>query len=300
MSVTIKGGSFYVNGVKTQLAGNHTWNNVQQINGEKIGIDRITGNFTRLWTIETKGANFADSHWGSNSPGFVKISNGPWKKDGSLNKKYYENLENSVKKADKKDIVTGVVLFEGSIPDIFGQAWENHPFNGLGPKEHFDVHTKGPWNKFQRAHVKEVVKTLEPYNNVIYEVGNELMSQSTRWFQKKVVKWINKWTDKPVGVSYARGIRASRGRDEAAWMRKTGADWFAPSATALSRGQFSSIKAPIVLDTDHSWPMASNVSGLRNAWDKGYNLWVMDGFNGTMLRNQNNLQPDRDFIRSVL
>jgi hypothetical protein len=300
MSVTIKGSDFYVDGKKTQLAGNHTWNTVQPIAGERIGIDKITGNFTRLWTIETKGANFAQSHWGSNTPGVARIENGPWKKDGSLNNKFYESLEKSVKSAGKRDIITNVVLFEGSIPDIFPQAWENHPFNGLGPKTHDEVHTKGKWNKLQRAHVKQVVKTLESYDNVMFEVGNELMSQSTKWFQKRVIKWINKWTDKPVGVSYARGIRASRGRDESVWMKKTGADWFAPSYTALARGQFSDFKGPIVLDTDHSWPMASNVPALSSSWNKGYNLLVMDGFNGTMLRNQGNLQPDRNFINSVV
>lgn len=300
MSITIKGKHFYKDGKRIRLAGNHTWNNVQEIAGEKIGIDRVTGNFTRLWTIETKGAIFSQSIWGSNTPGVVKISNGPWKKDGTLNKTYYKNLESTVKKAEKRDIVTGVVLFEGSIPDIFPQGWENHPFNGLGPKSHEQVHTRGPWNKFQRAHVKEVVKTLEKYDNVIYEVGNELMSPSTNWFQKQVVKWINKWTNKPVGVSYARGIRASSGRDESVWMKKTGADWFGPTFTALSRGQFSGVNAPIVFDTDHSWPLRSNVAGLQSAWNSGYNIWLMDGFNGTMLRNQGSLVADRNFINSIV
>lgn len=300
MTVTIKGDDFLVDGKRTQLAGNHTWNTVQTIGGEKIGIDKITGNFTRLWTVETKGAVFSQSIWGSNTPGVVKIENGPWKKDLSLNKTFYRNLEDAVVEADKRDIVTGVVLFEGSIPDIFPQAWENHPFNGFGPKEHFDVHTKGKWNKYQRAHVKEVVETLEPYDNVIYEVGNELMGTSTRWFQKKVVEWVNKWTDKPVGVSYARGIRASRGRDESVWMKRTGADWVGPTATALAAGQFSSFKGPVVFDTDHSWPLQSNVAGLQASQRREESIWLMDGFNGTMLRNQSSLVPDRNYIDSLV
>lgn len=291
---------FYVDGQRLRLAGNHTWNNVQTIEGERIGIDKVTGNFTRLWTIETKGAVFAGSIWGSNTDGVTSIENGPWKKDGSLNSKYYQALERSVKAANKQDIVTGVVLFEGSIPDIFPQGWERHPFNGLGPKDHPDVHTKGKWNKFQRAHVKEVVKTLEPYGNVIYEVGNELMSASTKWFQRKVVEWVQKWSDKPVGVSYARGIRASRGADESNWMKRTGADWVSPTATALFGGQFSKFKGPIVLDTDHSWPLASNVPGLAKAWSQGHDLWLMDGFNGTMLRNLDSLVPDRNYISDLV
>lgn len=300
MSVTIKGDDFLVDGKRVTLAGNHTWNTVQTIGGEKISIDKITGNFTRLWTVETKGAVFSQSIWGSNTPGLVKIENGPWKKDGSLNKTFYDNLEEVVAKAEKKDIVTGVVLFEGSIPDIFPQGWENHPFNGLGPEEHFDVHTKGKWNKYQRAHVKEVVKTLEPYGNVIYEVGNELMAASTRWFQGKVVEWVKKWTDKPVGVSYARSIRASRGRNELDWMKRTGADWVGPTATALSAGQFSSFKGPVVFDTDHSWPLTSNVPGLQVSNRRGESIWLMDGFNGTMLRNQDSLVADRNYINALV
>jgi hypothetical protein len=115
-----------------------------------------------------------------------------------------------------------------------------------------------------------------------------------------VVKWIQKWSDKPVGVSYARTIRASRGRNEFQWMKKTGADWMAPSATAIGRGQLSSFKGPVILDTDHSWPLQSNVPGLQSAWNRGNDLWLMDGFNGTMLKNQQSLMPDRNFINSVV
>jgi hypothetical protein len=135
---------------------------------------------------------------------------------------------------------------------------------------------------------------------VIYEVGNELMSNSTKWFQKQVVKWVRKWTNKPVGVSYARGIRASSGRNELTWMQKTGADWYGPTFTALNNGQFSNTNKPIIFDTDHSWALQSNVSGLQSAWNRGYNLLLMDGFNGTMLRNQQSFVSDRNFINSIV
>lgn len=299
MDVSIKGSKFTLNGKPTQLAGNHTWDNVQRIEGEKTGIDKVTGNFTRLWTIETRGAVFSQSIWGSNTEGLVSIQDLPWKSDGSLNKRYYKSLEETVKKAERRDIVTGVVLFEGSISG-FPTGWDNHVFNGLGPESPDQVHTRGHWNRFQREHVKKVVKMLELYDNVIYEVGNELMASSTGWFQPWVVKMVKKWTDKPVGVSYARGIRASNGRNESAWMLRTGADWFAPTYTAIRAGQFSRVKKPIVFDTDHSWPLRSNVPGMVDMWNRGHNILLMDGFDGTMLRNQGSLAPDRDFINSAL
>jgi hypothetical protein len=300
--ITIKGNNFYVDGKKEQLAGNHTWNTVQSINGERIGMNRITGNFTRLWTIETRGAFFADSFWGSNTPGVVKIDDVPWRKDksGRLNSGYYDALERTVKIADKQGKTVGVCLFEGSIVPYFdtgGDSWRLHPFNGMkdGPTESWQVHSKGPWNKYQRDHVKEVTSRLEKYDNVMYEVGNELNRESIKWFQGKVIEWVKSFTDKPVGASYAQGMKPSAGRTQD-WLTGIDADWIAPSGPVKLPG----FKGPQILDTDHAWPLWSNVAGLQNAWDDGRSIWVMDGFNGTMLRNQESLQPDRNFIDSVI
>ena len=299
--ITIKGDSFYIDGEKTQLAGNHTWNNVQSINGERIGMNKVTGNFTRLWTIETKGANFADSVWGSNTPGVVRVQNVPWKDDGTgdLNPAYYDALEKSVKAADKLGITVGVCLFEGSIIPIFGadgNAWKLHPFNGMknGPTEPSQVHAKGPWNEYQRAHVKEVTSRLEKYDNVMYEVGNELDRESVKWFQRKVIEWVKGFTDKPIGASYATRMKPSAGRTQD-WLTNIDADWIAPAGAEKLPG----FAGPQILDTDHSWPLRSNVPELVNVWNDGRSIWLMDGFSGTMLRNQGSLQPDRNFIESV-
>ena len=145
----------------------------------------------------------------------------------------------------------------------------------------------------QLAHIKRMVKTLEPYNNVVYEVGNELTKPSTSWFQGWVVKQVQRLTDKPVGVSYARGVHPSGGQQ---WMRRAGADWLAPGGPAPVAG----FKGPQVLDTDHSWALRSNVPGLQTAARAGRPIWLMDGFRGTMLANIDSLAPDRAFISSLL
>lgn len=296
-SIEVKKDGFYGDGNRLRLAGNHTWNTVQPIEGKTISLDRLTGNFTRLWTLETKGVNFNDNpNWSSGTPGVASISDVPWKKDGSLNKRYYDRLETVVKRAEKRDIVTGVVLFEHTLQAYFSQGWENHPFNGLGPKAADQIHTKGPWNKFQRAHVKEVVETLEPYNNVIYEVGNELHRNSISGFQQKVVKWVKKFTDKPVGVSYAVSVY----RDQS-WLTRAGADFIVPSNATRSGGvrRLPGFKGPQILDTDHAWALNSNVPGLQQAWNQNRPLWLMDGMDGTMLRNNMSLVPDRNFISDL-
>jgi len=278
-----------------KLAGSHTWNTVQPFNNVTTPLRKLVGNFTRLWTIETRGMVLQNSTWGSNTPGLVRVQDVPWKKDGSLNKRYYNRLENVVRKAARRDVVTGVVLFDHAFNAYFPRGWEFHPLNGLGPKDATEIHTKGRWNKYQRAHVKEVVKRLEDYDNVIYEVGNELHRNSVPWFQRTVVKWVKKWTDKPVGVSYASGIKPSRGRNQD-WITGTGADWAAPQGGQRVTG----FKGHYVFDTDHASALRTNVSGLRSAWKRGDSLWLMDGLDGHILRNQGSLAADRNFISASI
>ena len=108
---------------------------------------------------------------------------------------------------------------------------------------------------------------------------------------------VKKFTDKPVGASYAAGVYVNQ-----SWLTKVDADFIVPTQGARSGGvrKIAGFKGPQLLDTDHGWALTSNVAGLRTAWDQGRSIWLMDGFNGDVLRNRDNLQPDRDFITSVL
>jgi len=277
-------------------AGTHTWNTVQPFNGKTTKLAQLVGNFTRLWTVETRGMVLQGSAWGSRSRGLVRVSDVPWKSDGSLNKRYYARLEKVVKRAERRDILTGVVLFDGAFPSYFPQGWNNHPFNGLGPKGPEYIHSRGPWNTFQRDHVRRVVNILEPYDNVIYEVGNELHSSSVPWFQQRVVKWVKGMTDKPVGVSYARGLYADQ-----SWMTRVGADWIVPNVSTRAGGvrRLPGFNGPQVLDTDHGSSLTSNVGMLRRGNEIGMPLWLMDGMGGAILMNRNSLAPDRAYISSL-
>jgi hypothetical protein len=292
VTVTIRGDQFLVDGRPITLAGNHTWDVVQPINGNRTSLDKLTGNFTRLWTVETRAFVNNRPPFAGNDPGLIRVNGGPWRKDLSLNPRFYRRMERAVAAADQRDMVTGVVLFEGSLPDLFPRAWEFHPFRGKGPATHHDVHTQAPWNRYQQAHVRKMVRTLEPYDNVIYEVGNELAKPSITWFQRWVVGLVNKLTDKPVGVSYARAVHPEGGQQ---WMRTTGADWIAPGGPA----KVSGFNGPQVLDTDHSWALRSNLPGLQIAAKAGRPIWLMDGMRGSMLRNIDSLAPDRAFIDSI-
>jgi hypothetical protein len=277
-------------------AGSHTWNIVQPFNGITTPLSRLVGNATRLWTVETRGMVLQGSAWGSNSRGTVRVGAVPWNDDGSLNPAYYHRLRKVVAQAARRDILTGVVLFDNAFTSYFPQGWANHPFNGLGPSRPSQVHTRGPWNRFQRAHVNRVVDTLTGFDNVVYEVGNELPAGSTRWFQGAVVRWVKERTNRPVGVSYAVGTWRNQ-----SWLTKQGADFIVPNNSPRAGGvrRIPGFRGPQLLDTDHGWALQSNVNGLRQAWNQGRAVWLMDGLNGDILRNNGSLQPDRDFITSV-
>jgi hypothetical protein len=275
-------------------AGSHTWDTVQPFNEKTTGLNKLVGNFTRLWTIETRGFVADGSKWGSNTSGLIQVQAVPWKKDGSLNHEYYKRLRGVVRRAEAMDILTGVVLFDHAFQGFFERGWENHALNGLGPSSAEFVHTKGAWNKYQRLHVKAVARTIEPYQ-AIAEVGNELHRNSVNWFQGKVIKWWRKFSDKPIGVSYASGMKASSGRSQG-WIARTGADWAAPAGGERIPG----FRGGYVFDTDHASPLRSNVAGLKAAWSRGDALWLMDGLTGRILKNIDDLDPDRSFLDSVL
>lgn len=271
-------------------AGNHTWDTVQPFNGKTTKIDDLTGNFTRLWTVETEGMVLDNSKWGSNSKGLVEVEDTPWKKNGKLNDGFYDRLEKVVDKAEKKDMVTGVVLFDGAFNRFFDQGWENHNLNGYkGLDDVRDVHTLGKHNDAQKAHVKETIKTLADNDNVIFEVANEIDGSGGVAWTKKVIKWVKKFTDKPVGASYIT-------RKDNDWMEDSGADFVAPGGSGSVKGFSDKVT---IFDTDHISPLRTNVAGLSNAWDDGRPLWLMDGLDGDVLRNQGSLNSDRAFIDGI-
>lgn len=277
-------------------AGSHTWDVLQPFNGKHTHLNELVGNFTRLWTVETRKFLPSASKWGSNTTGMMRVGLVPWLKDGAPNKKYYARLDHVVKQAEKRDVLTGVVLFENAFTSYFQGGWENHALNGLGPANATEVHTRGPWNGYQRQHVKLVAEVIGKYPNAIAEVGNELHRNSVKWFQKAVVRWWRKFSDKPIGVSYASGMKASAGRSQE-WIAKTRADWAAPAGGERVAG----FKGAYVYDTDHASPLKTNVSGLSAAWGRGDALWLMDGLSGRILKNDpSGLHADRRFIMSVL
>jgi len=300
--IKIRNDQFRYRGENLRLAGSHTWDTVQSFGGRLRPLRQLVGNFTRLWSVEVPRVTLdGPQPWSTGRDAIVSPM--PWRRvDGKfdlekLNPAYFDRWEQVVKSTRRQGKVAGVVLFDGAFNRFFGaDEWARHPLNpsnnaqGVGPSAVNLVHSRGPWNRYQKRVVRELVRRLEPFDNVIYEIANEpdRSSVTTGW-QRKFVSFVQKLTDKPVGVSYV-----TRTSDE--WMKRSGADWFAPASLGAN---ISGLDGPVVADTDHASPLRSNVDGITGAFRNGQPVWLMDGLEGSVLRNVTSLQADRDFITGV-
>ncbi|MFZ9889991.1 MAG: hypothetical protein ACO3JL_21045, partial [Myxococcota bacterium] len=238
--VVAKGQHFEIAGKRLKLAGNHTWDTVVKFGGKSTPLTALVGNFTRLWPVEvsrltTNGA----SDWTTNKE--FAITPLPWKRTNGkfdldkLNTLYFDRLEAKVKQAEEMGMVVSVVLFDGAYNRFFGtEEWTKHPLNpnnnlqGVGPSHVNGIHASGDHVPYQRKYVKEVIRRVGGYPNVLFEIGNELHSSSVAW-QKSMVRLVKKRSDRPVGVSYVTSLRDN------AWMKTSGADWFAPHFSSPTR-----------------------------------------------------------------
>lgn len=287
---------FEINNKPLVLGGDHTWNNVVSMGGQLAPLG--SGNFERLWTYEASKVNTDfGARWDTDK--ILDASPIPWARRKrkfdleEVNPAYLKRLESRVKRALRQGKVAAVNLFEGS---LVSRSWEWHAFNPknnrqkAGPDNHYEVHTKGPWNKYQLRYVRTVINRLEKYNNVIYEVGNEPQGRaaSIEW-SKMIIKKVNSWTKKPIGATHVPHTSYT-------WMLDSGADWISPVVSPYTRPSF---RGPVVFDTDHSWPLRSNVTGLRAAINSGMIPWIMDSHNNYVLVGPSQ-KADKDIITGLI
>lgn len=287
---------FHINNRPLTLGGDHTWNNLVTMGGQLAPLG--SGNFERFWTYEASKVNTDfGARWDTNK--ILNVGPIPWaQKEGKfnleeVNKNYLRRLERRVKEALNKGKVVAVNFFEGS---LVSRSWEWHAFNPknniqkVGPSSVSLVHTKGDWNKYQLSYIKKVINTLEKYNNVIYEVGNEPQGRyaSVDW-SKMIIDNVNKWTAKPIGASHVSHTSYT-------WMLDSGADWISPAISPETRPNF---KGPVVFDTDHNWPLRSNVLGLKTAIKNNMIPLIMDSYNNYVLVGYNQ-SGDKDVITGLI
>jgi len=136
----------------------------------------------------------------------------------NFNPEYFERLKDFVKEASDRDIIVEVTLFCSTYQDSY---WTRNPFNpgnninntGLSDRKKSNTTGNGALMKYQAALVEKIVKELNSFDNVFFEIQNEPWADNGI----KVMRMLK--TLDPQGMNWAKW--AEEGSKESLdWHRK--------------------------------------------------------------------------------
>lgn len=296
------------------LVGSHTWENFQDIGPageapfdyrEYLNLLRTWNhNFIRLWLWEHAwssgpigGEAFVDPMpYARTGPGNAR--DGRPKFDlSTFNEAYFERLRERVALAQERGIYVGIILFVSESVKKCGNVdalWPGHPFHRDNNVNGIDGDADGNgWGdetqtlripaitSLQKAFVRKIVDTVNGFDNVLYEIGNECAggAANVAW-QYELIRYVReceagKPKQHPVGMTGA----GPRNED----LFKSAADWVSPDASAPKPYDYRTNPPPadgakvVLPDTDHLWGAA----GYDRAWVwksflRGHNPIYMD------------------------
>jgi hypothetical protein len=291
------------------LTGSHTWWNQGDVSWPVCAhgrpgrfdydayLDRVARwghNFVRLWRVEL-------TRW--TECGVVNgVSLQPWARTGpgtaadglpkfdltKFEPRYFNSLRARVAAAQRRGIYVGVMLFEGFSPQWFEDAWAGHPFNGgnnvNGVEADIDGNGKGvEFHRYasprvvalQRAYVREVVDTLNRFDNVIWEIANEAGRGSTSW-QYQMIQYIRRYeARKPKQHAVGMTFAAPDGTNEE--VLRSPADWISPGGAAYEyTPAVADGRKVSLLDTDHVCQVCGSSQVVWKNFTRGHNVLLMD------------------------
>ncbi len=307
-------------GKAVYLTGSHTWNNLVDMSAaeppERFDfpayvqwMKRYNHNFMRLWAWELVNWNTQGNR--EKKAQVHSVFPQPWMRTGpgkaldgkpkfNLKKHdpvYFKRLKERVKLAAEHDIYVSVMLFEGWGLQFSPSAFLNHPFhpanningiNGDGNSDGSGVEIHALADEaitaLQEAYIKEVVQTVNSFDNILYEISNENHPPSTKW-QYHMIRFIKDLEKKlpkqhPVGMTfqYKGGSNST--------LFQSPADWISPNP----HGGYRDNPPPsdgakvIITDTDHLWGIGGNHQWVWKSFLRGLNPIFMDPYKCSVLR----------------
>jgi hypothetical protein len=252
-------------------------------------------NFFRLWrwevtkwtdTFTDRETKFCRPHpWLRTGPGQA-IDGAPKFDLTRFDGEYFERLRSRVEKARDSGIYVAVMLFEGWALQ-FTDGWKHHPFHGPNNVNGVEADLNGDGSgaefnmrnatgigrrigELQEAYVRQVIDTVNEFDNVLYEICNESHAESTEW-QYHLIRFVqeyeaNKPKQHPVGMTFQyRG-----GSNQVLF--DSPADWISPNPGDSKQSYRDEPCATcttkiVVNDTDHLWGHTG-----------GDNIWVWRSF----------------------
>jgi Family of unknown function (DUF6298) len=279
-------------------------------------------NLTRLWAWDQPKSSCDSTPfytepfpWVRSGPG--SASDGKPKFNlREFNSAYFDLLRRRVQQAQSSGIFVDVMLFEGYGVIQCGSGDDGFPFysrnnvNGIDAargaaswrktgsfrnfrdfpffKRYFCHHewvtgTDQAVVAVQKAGVAKVLKTLNEFDNVLWEVANEAGANSTRW-QREMIRFIREYEDKlpkqhPIGFTFQYGGTCS---GETKTLFQSDADWISPGSDVGDyRGEKigpapNDGKKVIITDTDHLWGSGGSPLWVWKSFMRGMNILYMD------------------------
>jgi len=268
------------------LTGMHSWNSMVEMT-RLIGEDKFdyekyldlleayNHNFFRLWawdllTWNTKGNRDSNS-------GILHIYPQPYLRKGpgnaidgkpkfdlsQYNPEYFERLERKIQAAAKRNIFVSIMLFEGWGIQFSPGGYKSHPYhmanniNNTGLSEadslRLEIYTlkHEKITRLQEAYVKEVIETVNKFDNILFEISNENNPVSTEW-QYHMINFI-KETEAKMEKSHPVGMTFQYKGGSNQTLFDSPADWISPNGKGGYRENppVADGKKVIITDTDH-------------------------------------------------
>jgi len=301
------------------LTGSHTWNNLVDMGptDPPVAFDydayldwmaKRHHNFFRLWTWEllswdTRGNReeralrhyVTPQPWKRTGPG--KALDGKPKFDlEQFDDEYFARLRDRVRAAQDRGLYPAVMLFEGWGLQFSPDGWKNHPFhpdnniNGVngdldGDGMGLEIHEgRSPRiTGLQQAYVRKVIETVNPFDNVLYEISNENHPPSAEW-QYAMIRFIKEFEkgqpkQHPVGMTFQYKGGSNK------TLFDSPADWISPNPEGGYRDDPPAAdgRKVIVSDTDHLWGIGGSAAWVWKSFLRGLNPIFMDPYDGAVL-----------------
>lgn len=297
------------------LAGSHTWNNFQDIEGPRSRrhfdydeyldfLRRNNHNFFRLWVWEQgweaagvkNEVRFSPLPYRRNGPGIALDGVAKFDLD-AVNDEFFLRLRARVAKARDRGVYVSIMLFNGWSVDgkqqEGGNPWRGHPFNRGNNKNGIDGDASGTGfglethtlryhevTRLQEAYVRRVIDTLNDLDNVLWEISNESPPGSEEWHYH-FISFIKEYESRkphqhPVGMTAI--WPGGDNRD----LARSPADWISPnewgSTSYKDDPPAASGDQVIITDTDHLWGIGGTQAWAWKSFLRGLNPIFMDAY----------------------
>jgi len=261
------------------MTGSHTWYNIHynaansqmSYNDFEDYLDWMQShnhNFIRLWT---GWANKDPYQWVRTGPGSTLDGAGLKFDMTKFDQSYFDIIKQRVQQVENRGMYCSVMFF-GSLMGTGTDGWSKmawHPGNNINPElaNAFDVidgktfyTTDAGALNIQKAFVRKFIDTLNDFDNIIWEIGNEApILESINW-QNEMTVYARNYearSDEEIKPKQHLIGRTSDGRDSTSYLIDGPGDWISPDpytenykTTGGSANYYDKI---VISDTDHLW-----------------------------------------------